>query len=111
MTPLHRKLRKRLYEQAGISDVREIPTVDELYRMQWNAEFEKLMRNRLAMGALRYGFLSEQIGRCKTDNITQIQMRLDNYVKTKNAECLIDIANFALVEFTVNKPILKAKDR
>ena len=30
-------------------------TFDELQQTEWNVDFEKLMRNRLIIGAMRYG--------------------------------------------------------
>jgi hypothetical protein len=32
-----------------------LPDLEQLRRTEWNPEFEKLMRNRLLMGAMRYG--------------------------------------------------------
>jgi hypothetical protein len=73
---------------------------EKLIQTQWNAEFERLMRNRLIVGAYRYGPLEVQKTR-RYDNISGMQKHLDAYRETGNAEHLVDIANIALVEFTV----------
>ena len=67
---------------------------------EWSERFEQLMRNRLIMGAIRYGRM--MVPRPK--NITQVHMdiidkRLAIYKKTGNTEMLVDIANMCLVEF------------
>ena len=66
---------------------------------QWNADFENLMRNRLIMGAFRYGSFEQQRD-IRYDNAESIAKHLDAYLATGNAEHLVDIANLALVEFT-----------
>jgi hypothetical protein len=75
------------------------PDLEDLRRTQWNDRFEALMRNRLVMGAFRYGTFQEQ-GACRHYNPAAIQRHLAAYVETGNAEHLVDIANLALVEFT-----------
>lgn len=44
----------------SIPNVRPKPlTLEELRESEWSEEFEKFMRNRLIMGAIRYGRLSD----------------------------------------------------
>lgn len=67
---------------------------------EWSERFEQLMRNRLIMGAIRYGRM--MVPRPK--GITKVHMdiidkRLEIYKKTGNTEMLVDIANMCLVEF------------
>jgi hypothetical protein len=76
------------------------PSLDALRRTQWNEAFEELMRNRLLMGAFRYGTFSEQRHR-RHDNAGSMEKHLTAYRETGNAEHLVDIANLALVEFTL----------
>jgi len=47
------------------------PPLDALRQSQWNTEFETLMRNRLVMGAFRYGTFSEQDD-IRHDNLASI---------------------------------------
>lgn len=73
--------------------------INSLYASEWSKEFERLMRNRLVLGALRYGKMyhfsrGKNLNRCKS-----IRKRLKQYEKTGNAENLVDIANEALLMF------------
>jgi len=69
-----------------------------LRHSEWSPLFEKLMRNRLVMGALRYGLLNAK-NKTKYDRVPSMYQRLDLYAKTGNLECLVDVANLALLEF------------
>jgi len=67
---------------------------------EWSERFEQLMRNRLIMGAIRYGRMIVP----RPKNITQYHVdfmhkRLNIYKQTGNTEMLVDIANVCLVEF------------
>ena len=69
---------------------------------EWSDRFEQLMRNRLIMGALRYGLMSKP----RPKGITQFHLdiiykRLDIYKRTGNTEMLVDVANICLVEFKI----------
>jgi len=68
------------------------------HKEQWSHLFETLMRNRLNMGAFRYGPLGEP-GKPQYDRCEAIIKRLELYKKTGNLEYLVDIANMALLEF------------
>ena len=84
--------RRSLYDRAGVVD-----RID-LSDPQWSAEFEQLMRNRLLMGALRYGKLGDP-DKPRYDRIKRAHELLNEYSSTGNTECLVDVANMALVEF------------
>jgi hypothetical protein len=95
-------LRQHLYAKAGIFDHHKPIPLAELERTEWNKEFEILMRNRLMIGALRYG----RMHRPEKGNyncIDSIAKRLIAYSESGNLEHLVDIANLALVEFTHGK--------
>ena len=111
MITAHDILRDRLLLKAGLVEYPKI-TLDDIFKKQWNPDFEAKMRNRLAMGYFRYGSLSDQIGRHNFDNVASIQHRLDAYQKDRNREHLVDIANLCLVEFTVHPdyPFIAADD-
>jgi hypothetical protein len=76
----------------------EIATLGELQASEWSPEFEQYMRNRLIMGALRYGRLGAP-GKPSYDCVSRMQKDLLDYHLTGNREFLVDIANHALVEF------------
>lgn len=76
--------------------------IDELYKSEWSVDFERLMRNRLVMGCIRYGKMghgSRPKGKPIYDRISSIRKRLDNFENDGNAEWLVDIANIALLIF------------
>jgi len=69
---------------------------------EWSKEFEQLMRNRLIMGAIRYGRMghgSTPKGKPNYDRVKSIRKRLKFFEKTGNAEWLVDIANLVLLIF------------
>ena len=65
---------------------------------EWSTKFEELMRNRLVMGAIRYGKLHEH-GKPQYDRVGSMIKRLSKYEYTGNKEHLIDVANLCLLEF------------
>lgn len=98
-------MRDRLQIRAGIYD-RHIPKDYDfatLQKTQWSPEFEQYMRNRLIMGALRYGLLlDKKKKRNKYDLLGAIKSKVQKYVETGNKEYLVDIANYCLLEFECN---------
>lgn len=98
---IHDLMRQRLLRRAGLSEVvRPRFSLDALLRSEWSAEFERLMRNRMVMGALRYGPLEHKrkVGK-HWDLRTPIRKKLDLYEQTGNTEYLVDIANYCLIAF------------
>lgn len=71
---------------------------DDLQKTEWNYDFEKLMRNRLIMGAMRYGKIGEK-NKPKYDRASSMIKRLNKYSETGNKEFLVDVANLCLLEF------------
>jgi hypothetical protein len=67
------------------------------------------MRNRLIMGAMRYGTFAEHeaAGGNGYDNVGSAIERLHKYQETRNAEHLVDAANLCLKEFRVGDHPLK----
>ena len=88
-------IRHHLLARAGVINT---PSLSELQETEWSRSFEMYMRNRLIIGALRYGCLHAS-GKLKYDRITSIIKRVTEYKKTGNLEHLVDIANLALLEF------------
>lgn len=99
MTTPHAILRDRLLVRAGLFEHPKAKhTFAELEASEWSPQFERLMRNRLIMGALRYGKLGAS-GKPNYDRCKSILKRLMTYRVTGNQELLVDIANLCLVEF------------
>jgi hypothetical protein len=80
----------------------EAPSLSALRRSEWSDAFEQAMRNRLIIGALRYGLIGAR-GKPVYDRLGGIQKRLSQYRLSGNRECLVDIANLALLEFVEGK--------
>ena len=76
------------------------PTLEELYRTEWAPSFEGFMRNRLVIGAFRYGKMGYKPD---YDYIGSLIERAELYRKTGNQEHLVDVANFAMLEFVDGK--------
>lgn len=92
---IHEILRTRLLRRCGLIPC---PDLSEIERTEWDPGFEALLRNRLAMGAYRYGLLrdpSKPIYACVTSAID----RLERYRRDGNREHLVDAANMCLLEW------------
>ena len=72
--------------------------INNLVSTEWSDKFEQLMRNRLLMGAFRYGKFNEP-GKPQYDRINSAIQRLIKYKETGNKEHLVDAANLCLMEF------------
>jgi len=105
----HDIMRERLLKRAGLS-VPERRKYDfkSLQRTEWSQEFERLMRNRLIMGAFRYGLLAEKrIKGAKWNLIEPIAKKVELYEATGNTEYLVDAANYCLLAFECDNHPLK----
>lgn len=100
---VHDILRSKIYAEKGLLPTPPpAPSLDEIFRLQWSPEFERLLRNRLAMGYFRYGPLHEQIGKAKYDNVASMRARLDAYGTDRNLEHIVDVAGLCVVEFVTH---------
>ena len=97
----HDILRDRLLSRCGLQELPQPKhSFEELQRTEWSPTFEQLMRNRLIMGALRYGTLEEKRHRpVPYDLIGAIKSKIELYDRTGNLEYMVDIANYCLLEF------------
>jgi hypothetical protein len=106
-------LRQRLYKEAGLTVSSQRPALSELRQTEWSPEVESLMRNRLLIGAYRYGTLAEKKAKAETgarfglvqDAIT----RLEKYLNDGNGEHLIDAMNLTLLEFEIQRHLESKK--
>lgn len=89
---------------CGLPDVevKKLPPPDELREQERSPLFEKLRRNRMVMGALRYGRLGDK-NKPQYNRIDSIKKRILIYEETGNLECLLDIANLCECEFVEGK--------
>jgi len=89
------RLMARRHEGMGS---KPMPPLDALLQSEWSAEFEQRMRNRLVMGALRYGRMGDR-DKPTYDRISSIIRRLQAYRATGNLEHLVDAACLLMLEF------------
>jgi hypothetical protein len=61
-------------------------------------EFIQYMRNRMEVSLHKYGPVRDGFPH-KVNAIKSLETRLKKYKETGNAEYLIDVANFAMIEF------------
>jgi hypothetical protein len=72
--------------------------IKDLVKSEWSKEFEILQRNRLLIGAFRYGTFARQD--YSKYNLTQeIKNRVERYENDKNLEHLVDAANICQLAF------------
>jgi len=79
-----------------------IVKMQDLMKSEWSPRFEQLMRNRLIIGAMRYGQI-HGMDKPLWNRIKAAKERLAIYEETGNLEMLVDIANFCLLEFEEGK--------
>lgn len=92
-------LREHLLEVSGYPHGhRRVPDLPDLRVTEWCDEFDRLRRNRMVMGAHRYGLMCEA-RKWRTDRIVGLRSKLAFYSSTGNTEALVDIANYAMLEF------------
>ena len=111
----HKAIRDHIYKRLGLN-FKKAPSLPELKKTEWNSDFEKKMRDRLIMGALRYAPMKskKQVGGRAYDRIEFMLKKLQLYCETGNLEYLVDLANGALLEYTLSihpKKHFKAMDR
>lgn len=94
----HDAIRARLNKQIRPPFTAK-PSLESLRRTEWSQRFELLMRNRLVMGALRYRLIEEKKLQNNYMLVKYIRDKCDQYENTGNLECLVDIANVAMLEF------------
>jgi len=84
-------------------NIKELPTpeildYEDLRKSEWSPKFEELMRERLILGAYRYGRIFAK-DKPKYDRIASIIKRLRKFEVDGNKEHLVDAANLCLLEF------------
>ena len=100
MNSVHDQLREGIFDKCGVSTppVKTTDSYESLLQSEWCSLFERLMKNRLVMGALRYGKFNPR-KRSKYNRVDSIRQRLDLYTEDGNGEHLVDIANICMGEF------------
>lgn len=65
---------------------------------EFSERFVEYMRNRMEVSFHKYGPLKQAFPH-KVDALKSLQLRIDKYLETGNTEFLVDVANFAMIEF------------
>lgn len=79
---------------------------------EFSEDFIQGMADRMAVSYFKYGAAPEAYPN-KVNAIESLRKRLAKYESTKNLEWLIDVANFAMIEFmypSLNKAYYKPTD-
>lgn len=73
-------------------------TTTDILKRDFSEEFIQKMRNRILMSHYKYGWLSLNYPEI-SDAIASLKERLALYEKTGNLEHLVDVSNFAMIEY------------
>ena len=73
-------------------------TREEILKRDFSEEFILKMKNAIEMSHYKYGWASKTYPEL-AQAVKCIQERLDMYEKTHNKDFLIDVANFAMLEY------------
>ena len=65
---------------------------------EFSQKFVQGMADRMAVSYAKYGRVSEAYP-SRVDAVASLKARLDKYAATGNTEWLMDVANFAMIEF------------
>ncbi len=73
--------------------------IDEILKTEYCTDFDKLRKNRMATSYFKYGKIKENYGQKLVSAVENLEIRVEKYKKTGNTEYLLDIANFAMIEY------------
>ena len=73
-------------------------TREQILKRDYSNEFETLRQNAIIQSHYKYGWMSESYPEL-ANAFGSLKKRIDLYEQTGNADWLIDIANFAMIEF------------
>jgi hypothetical protein len=65
---------------------------------EWSEPFEQGRADRMAVSFCKYGPLAEAYPH-RVDAVASLRQRLERYERDGNTEWLMDVANFAMIEF------------
>ena len=72
--------------------------VNDILQRDWSKEFIDLMQNRIIVSHYKYGWISQNYPEL-AKAIDSAEERLRLYRETGNTEWLVDLANFAMIEY------------
>ena len=71
---------------------------EDILSREFSGEFVEKMKNAIETSHYKYGWMSKTYPEL-AQAVKCIQERLDYYNKTHNLEYLVDVANFAMIEY------------
>lgn len=72
--------------------------IHPILKTEFSEKFVDHMRDAMLLSFYKYGAIKEGFPE-KIDAVGSLMIRLEKYAKTGNTEFLIDVANFAMIEF------------
>jgi hypothetical protein len=72
--------------------------IDKILETEFSSRFVELMKNAMTVSFYKYGKVAEAYPH-KVDAMGSLTERLRKYAATGNTEYLVDVANFAMIEF------------
>lgn len=73
-------------------------TREQILRRDYSTEFDSLRQNAIVQSHYKYGWMSETYP-ALASAFGSLKQRVELYERTGNADWLVDIANFAMIEF------------
>ena len=72
--------------------------IEKILETEFCPRFVKLMQDAMVLSFYKYGPINEGFPH-KVDAIKSLKNRLEKYLETGNTEWLVDVSNFAMIEF------------
>lgn len=73
-------------------------STEEILKRNFSEDFIRKMKNRIVVSHYKYGWMEHTYPEL-ADAIASLEERLSLYKKTGNKEHLVDVANFAMIEY------------
>ena len=71
---------------------------------EYSAEFDRLRKSRVEVSYFKYGPARDNFGSGRVDAIGSLELCLEKFKKTGNAEYLLDVANYAMFRYMYPLP-------
>jgi len=97
----HEYIRKHIYEYKGIAQHDQRINVEAQKHLieAFTNKLFTLCKNRLLMGRFRYGAWDEEYFNRPHDHARALERLAKRYKKSRNTELLVDLINYAWLEF------------
>ena len=89
---------KRLFKPTDIERI-IMNEPEKILLTEYSERFDEYRKNRMVCSFFKYGFAKKNYESGLVDSMASLKLRLNAYIKTGNTEYLVDVANFAMLEF------------